>query len=251
MRLLILNANTSQTMTDRVVAAARDIAAPGTTVTGVTGRFGAEVIATRSAYAIAGHAALDAYAEHGRDADAVVLACFGDPGILALKELARVPVIGMAEAGCHLAAQQARRFSIVTGGLRWKAMLTEYVDSLGLGGQLASVRSLDADGGRIAADPAAAEAGIVAAGRAAVEQDGAELVILGGAGMVGMVPRVAGHLPVPVIDGLTPAIHMAQAAVATGGRKAMAGSLAFPGPVKTAGLAPALAALLAQPGAVS
>src|SRR3546814_3595467 len=115
MRLLLINANTSTAMTDKVVAAAR-LLAPDCMVEGVTGRFGAEVIASRSAYAIAAHAALDCYAEHGAGHDAIVLACFGDPGILALKELAGVPVVGMAEAGCHFAAQLVQRFGIVKIG---------------------------------------------------------------------------------------------------------------------------------------
>lgn len=239
MRLLIINANTSQTMTDRVVAAARRIASPATQITGVTGRFGAEVIASRSAYAIASHAALDAYAEHGGGADAIVLACFGDPGLEALKEVAPVPVFGMAEAGCRKAAQMAQRFSIVTGGERWKPMLQEYVATLGLGQQLASVRTLQANGGQIAADPAAAEANILAACNAAIAEDGAELIILGGAGMVGMVERLADRLSVPVIDGLTPAIQFAEAAA---GRCEAASLDVTP----TLGLAPPLAALLAR-----
>lgn len=250
MRLLLINANTSATMTEKVVAAARRLA-PDCTVAGVTGRFGAEVIASRSAYAIAAHAALDAYAEHGTGHDAIVLACFGDPGILALKELAGVPVVGMAEAGCHFAAQLVQRFGIVTGGERWRPMLTEYVASLGLRDRLAGVRTLQADGGRIAADPDAAQAAVLDAARLSIEADGAELVILGGAGMVGMVERVAPHLPVPVIDGLAPAVAFAVAAARAGLRKATVGSLALPPAVASTGLSPALAALLAQRGRVS
>jgi allantoin racemase len=243
MHLLLLNANTSVAMTERLVTAARGIARPGTRISGATGRFGAEVIASRSAYAIAGHAALDAYAEHGGAADAVVLACFGDPGLQALQEVADVPVIGMAEAGCRRAAQMAQRFSIVTGGAAWKPMLREYADMIGIGPQLASVRTLASNGGQIAADPAGAEAGILAACQAAIKEDGAELVVLGGAGMVGMVERVASRLPVPVIDGLTPAIQSAEAAFdARGGIKTNARPLAM----TTAGLSPALTDLLAR-----
>lgn len=241
MRLLLLNANTSTEMTERVVAAARQIARPTTQVTGITGRFGAEVIASRSAYAIAGHAALDAYAEYAGMADAIVLACFGDPGLQALQEVASVPVFGMAEAGCRRAAQMAQRFAIVTGGASWGPMLTEYVGLIGLGQQLASVRTLASNGGQIAADPAAAEAGILAACKAAIEEDGAELVILGGAGMVGVVERVADHLPVPVIDGLTPAIQFAEAAY-DAQHNTQAQTLA----ISTCGLSPALTKLLAS-----
>src|SRR5262249_9733144 len=103
-RLLLINTNTTETITTLLLDAARRMVDPSVTVTGVTARFGARYIASRSAYAIAEHAALDAYAEHGRDADAVIIACFGDPGLLALREIAPVPVIGMAEASSRLAA---------------------------------------------------------------------------------------------------------------------------------------------------
>ena len=93
MRLLLINTNTSQAITDMLVAATRQIVGPGVDVAGATARFGGRYIATRATYAIAAHAALDAYAEHGEGADAVILACFGDPGLLALREIATVPVI--------------------------------------------------------------------------------------------------------------------------------------------------------------
>lgn len=213
MRLLLLNGNTSQAMTDRLMLAARGIAASGTEIVPLTARFGAEVIASRAAYAIAGHAVLDAYAAyHGPKPDAVLLACFGDPGLLALREISGLPCFGMAEAGCLAAAARAQRFSIVTGGEKWGPMLTEYAASLGLAAQLASVRMLQADGGQIGARPEAAREAIFQAAQAAVNQDGAELVILGGAGMVGQVEPLAARLSVPVIDGLTPAIRMAETA---------------------------------------
>ena len=59
--------------------------------------------------------------------DAVVLACFGDPGLAALKEIAKVPVVGMADASILQACAMGNRFSIVTGGERWKSMLEEFV----------------------------------------------------------------------------------------------------------------------------
>lgn len=214
MHLLLLNANTSTDMTDHLVAAARGRVSAGTKVSGATGRFGAKVIATRASYAIAGHAAIDVLAAQQASVDAVILACFGDPGLAALRELAPVPVIGMAEAACRRAAAQVAKFSIVTGGRLWEQMLGEYVASLGLSASLSSIRTLEANGGQIANDPAAAEAAILEACQATIDRDGAELVILGGAGMVGMVERLADRVAVPLIDGLTPAIHAAEAAVA-------------------------------------
>lgn len=239
MRLLLLNANTSTEMTDRLVTAARDRVSAGTDVRGITGRFGATVIATRASYAVAAHAAIDAWAAETKSADAIILACFGDPGLAALRELASVPVIGMAEAACRHAAARVRRFSIISGGRLWEAMLGEYVASLGLATSLASIRTIEANGGQIADNPAAAEAGILAACQATIAQDGAELVILGGAGMIGMVERLATRVAVPLIDGLTPAIQQAEAAMALPSQA----SAAAPG-CDTCGLSPGLAALM-------
>jgi len=241
MHFLLLNANTSVEMTDRLVAAARDRVAAGTEISGRTGRFGANAIATRASYAIAGHAAIDALASEPIAADVIVLACFGDPGLAALRELSAVPVIGMAEAACRHAAAQVARFSIVTGGRLWEEMLGEYVALLGLSNSLASIRTLEANGGQIANDPDAAEAALLAACDTAIRQDGAELVILGGAGMVGLVERLSDRVAVPLIDGLTPALRAAEAA---------AGAPAAFSPVRQSdmnGLSPELTALLHRP----
>ena len=158
MRLLMINPNTSADITALVVAAAGPVARPTTVILGATGSFGARYISTRAAAAIAAHAALDAYARHAAEADVVALACFGDPGLNGLKELAHQPVVGMADAACLEAAQGGRRFAIVTGGERWKPMLEEFVASMGLSGQLAVVQTVAPAGGEIARNPVAAHA---------------------------------------------------------------------------------------------
>ena len=153
MHLLLINPNTTASITDLMLAEARKIASPTTTLSAVTGRFGARYVASRVAYAIAGHAELEAYAEHGEKADAIVLACFGDPALMALKEIAHQPVIGMAEASCLTATARGGRFSIVTGGERWKPMLEEFVALIGLADRLASVETVAPSGADIARDP--------------------------------------------------------------------------------------------------
>ena len=73
MQLLLINPNTTEAITDLVLGAALHFASPDTTLRAATGRFGARYITTRAASAVAAHAALDAYAEHGATADAVVI----------------------------------------------------------------------------------------------------------------------------------------------------------------------------------
>lgn len=248
MRLLLLNANASPSITDLVVTAARPLASPATELVGVTARFGPRYIGTRAAYAIASHAALDAYAAHGAGADAVLLACFGDPGLGALREVATVPVVGMAEAGCRAGAEGGRRFAIVTGGVRWIDMLTEYVATLGLSAQLGGVHAVAPTGADIAADPEGSVALLADGCRSAAQRFRADVVVLGGAGLAPIAPRVAAMLDFPVIDGLAAAIAAAEAAASA----RIANASLLTDPLPAIGLAPELDALLqAPPGRIA
>ena len=242
MKILMINPNTSASITDLVVAAARDFASRGTSVAGATGRFGARYIATRAASAIAAHATLDAYAEFGADADVIVLACFGDPGLAGLKELAHQPVVGMAEAACYYALTLGGRFGIVTGGSRWGPMLEEFVRSIGLRERLAGIETVAPSGAEIARDPQSAHRMLAQACSALVGQCAADSVILGGAGLAGIAAKIATEVAVPVIDSVGAAVKAAEALVNLGVGKPRAGSFASTPPIETIGLAPALAA---------
>jgi len=210
-RLLCINPNTSSAITAQVASALLRFLPEGTQLEAATGAFGAPYIASRATYAIGGHAALDCLIRHAETPyDAVLLACFGDPALLALREVAAVPVIGMAEAACCAAAREAGRFSIVTGGHGWQEMLGEFVAGLGLSERLASIRTTTLSGGEIAQNPEAGMPHLVSA-IAACADDGAARVILGGAGLAGLAARLAPLSPLPVIDCVA---SMAEAALA-------------------------------------
>jgi Asp/Glu/hydantoin racemase len=240
--ILLINPNTTPSITDLVLKNARRFAAKGTRLRAVTGTFGPRYIASRVGYAIAGHAAVDALANDRGRRDAVVLACFGDPGLEALREIARVPVVGMAHASILQASALGKRFSIVTGGMRWKPMLEEFVASHGLAAQLASVRTVAPTGADIARKPDAAMALLAKGCAACAEQDGADVVILGGAGLAGLAAKLKPMVDVPLLDGVACAISMAEALAHQKPKKA--GSM--PDPVESIGLSPALAKLLAH-----
>ena len=239
MQLLMINPNTSSEITELVVRHAQRFATPGTQILGATGRFGARYIVSRAASAIAAHAALDAYAEHGEGADVVILACFGDPGLAALRELATQPVVGFAEVACRRAAMIGR-FSIVTGGERWGPMLEEFVAWLGLSEQLASVRTVAPSGGDIARDPKGSVAMLAQACIDAVHRDGAQCVVLGGAGLAGLVTEVAPLVPVPLIDPVYEAVAAAEA-LAQGNTPANTPAEAVTPATQTVGLSEPLA----------
>ena len=244
MRLLFLNPNTSANLTELGAQVAREVARADTEILPATGRFGARYITTRAAAAIAGHAALDAFAREKNKADVVLLACFGDPGLFALRELAHVPVVGMAEASCHMASTLGRKFSIVTGGRRWGPMLEEFVAAIGLSANLASVRTMAPSGDEIAANPDAALDSLAAVCAEAADQDGAEAVILGGLGLAGLAERIADKIPVPVIDNVIAGVRVAEAAADLRAKKAKTGSFAPATPIKTLGLSAQLASLI-------
>ena len=242
--LLLINPNTTASITDLVLKTARQFASKDTTLRAVTGAFGPRYIASRTGYAIAGHAALDALANDKEGKDAVVLACFGDPGLAALKEIAQVPVVGMAEASILQACAFGNRFSIVTGGVRWKPMLEEFVASHGLASRLASVRTVAPTGADIARDPEAAMALLAKGCQTCVTEDRADVVILGGAGLVGLAARLEDAVDVPLLDGVACAISMAESLARQKPAKARAGAFSPPAPVESVGLSPALARLL-------
>jgi len=238
LRILLINPNTSATITQMLAACTGEIAGPGETLLPVTGRFGAPYIASRAAAAIAGHAALDALAEYVSDCDVAYLACFGDPGLAALKEVSPVPVVGMAEASVEAACRLGRRFAIVTGGAAWAPMLKELVIGLGLSDHLAAIRSVEQSGDEIARDPASALDRLIEACNACASKDGAHSVIIGGAGLAGLAARVQGSVPVPGICSVE-----AGACAALAARDQGRGVRALPA-VDSVGLSTALARLL-------
>jgi Asp/Glu/hydantoin racemase len=199
-RLLVINPNTTQSITDLVARHVSAAVGAGFEIVPATGAFGCAYITSEACYAVGAHAALDCLERHGAGCDAVLLACFGDPGLFAIKETSRVPVLGLAEASMIEATEAAGRFSIVTGGAAWKPMLERFAAQLGYADRLASVRTVALTGGEIAAAPDAALATLAGESRAAAEHDGAQAVILGGAGLAGLAARIADRVPVPVLD---------------------------------------------------
>ncbi|MDB5616695.1 aspartate/glutamate racemase family protein [Tardiphaga sp.] len=214
MRILLINPNTTEAVTALVARHVTAIAGDVADFVPVTGAFGARYISSRASAAIAGHAALDALARHVEGCDAVYLACFGDPGLLGLRELSPVPVVGMAEASCLEACRVGRRFAIVTGGALWQPMLTEFVGLIGLSDRLAAVRTIAPTGGAIAENPDAALAQLAAACTAVATQDGADVVILGGAALAGLASRIQPNVPVPVLCSVEVGTRAAIAAAA-------------------------------------
>jgi len=209
--LLLLNPNTSAEVSALLLRHAAPVAqAAGLSLAVATARFGPRYITGEAGAAVAGHAALDAYAAHvqahGQPA-AVLLACFGDPGLFALQAVAGVPVRGLAEAAMQAAAQRGP-FVVVTGGAAWVPMLQRLAAVLPLPAPLLGVQAVDRSGGEMAADPQAAiELLHAAALQALARWPAARCVLLGGAGLAGLAAPLAPRLSCPVLDNLAEALQ--------------------------------------------
>jgi Asp/Glu/hydantoin racemase len=217
MKLLVVNPNTTVAVTEllaRRIGAAVGAAAE---VEAITARFGAGYIASEASYVVAAHAALEACSErcsaHGRP-DAIIVGCFGDPGVFALREALALPVIGLAEAAMREAASHGR-FAIVTGGAAWGPMLVRLAGALDLADRLATVSIVAATGAELAADPERAVATLGDACLGAAQ--GVDAVVLGGAALAGMAEAIASavapRLAVPLIDSVDAAARAALASL--------------------------------------
>ncbi|MDN4589722.1 Asp/Glu racemase [Xenophilus aerolatus] len=216
--LLVINPNTSTSVSALLQQHVKAAVGAGIDVHTLTARFGAPYISSEASYAVAQHTVLDAWAvarAQGLAADAVLIGCFGDPGLFALREGAGVPASGLAEAS-FLAAARRGRYAVVTGGERWKPMLERLAQALGQGEALAGVHTVAPSGAQLAADPAGARVLLAQACREAVDRFGAEAVILGGAGLAGMGADIAPQVPVPLIDSVQAGANWAVQALAAG-----------------------------------
>ena len=246
MKLLVINPNISHSVTALIAAEARRAAGPGTDIVPVTAPFGVAYIETVSEATIGAYAAMTLYAEHGAGCDAVLIAAFGDPGLVAVREIAPVPVVGIAEAAFAAAGEIAQRFSIVAISERIALWYRECAAINDVRGNLASIRTLSAplrDIGSVQEDH---EAALLALCSRIVDEDAADAVILAGAPLAGLGRRISGRLPVPLVDGVSSGVRLAEARVRVSPSPGEAVGFLPPPEKPHKGLPPALAALVGR-----
>jgi allantoin racemase len=244
MRLLVLNANTSDFVTQRVADAVRAMASPGTEIVPVTGRFGARVIASYTEMAIGEHSAIDLMARHAPGCDAVLIAVSWDSGLRAGRELLDVPVVAMTEAALLTSRQLGGRFGFVTFDRRSLALYRPLIESYGFGPQMAAWRVVQSKAVYTPSGATEVDAQIVEAINDMAERDGAEVAILSGAVMAGAGRRLQPHCAIPVVDGVAAALVQAEALVRLGAGKARTGAFARPQGREAIDVAPELIAAL-------
>ncbi|MCJ8142299.1 aspartate/glutamate racemase family protein [Ancylobacter sp. A5.8] len=243
MRILILNPNTTEAITALLEHAAAGAAAPGTEFITATAPRGFPYISTKAEAQISGAIALEVLAECHREVDAAIIAAFGDPGLFAARELFDIPVVGMSEAAMLTACMLGQRFAIVTFAEALGSWYRDCVAMHGMAERCAGIRFSDQPFSTLATVQEEKEERLVALALQAVEEDGAEVVILSGAPLAGLAPKVADRIPVPVIDPIAAAVKQVETLVALAPRKPTVGAFRRPAAKSTLGLDPALAML--------
>lgn len=244
MKILVLNPNTSQGVTEKIAAVARRAAAAGTELEFITAPYGVPYIATRTEALIGGQVALEVIAEREHEWDAVVLAAFGDPGLGALREMFSIPIIGLAEASMLMACPLGRNFSIVSFSTNLQAWYRECVEWNKMENRLASIRMLDVPFNDVNAVQSEFEDLLVDLSLRAIHEDGAEVIITAGAPLAGLASRVRDRIPVPVVEGVAAAVGMAEALCRQNPRAPDIGSFKRPAAKASSGVSPTLTALL-------
>lgn len=237
MKLLLVNGNRTQAVTDTVLAEARRVAAPATALLAVTATFGIDIVFSHAGDVIAAHAVLDSLARHHHGCDAAILAISFDSGLAAARELLPIPVFGITESALLAACKLGERIGIITFGKRSLALYHDVFARYGVIQRGAAIRTIDITS---TAEYLAAEkldARIVAEANS-LAAEGADAVVICGAAMAGVARRLSDAVSVPLVDGVASAVTQAEALVGAGFRPVPPLQ-----PAITMGLSPELTAL--------
>ncbi len=212
MRILVVNPNTTAGMTAKIAAAAQRVAAPGTDIVALTSPHGPASIEGYYDEAMSLAGLLQAVRE-AADFDAVIIACFDDTGLDALRCLTDKPVVGIGEAGYRMAAMLSNKFSVVTTLARSVPALEHNLMRYGMDRQCQRVRSSEVAVLELEhANPAAYEK-IEAEIERAISEDRAEAIVLGCAGMADLANAMSERFGLPVLDGLACAVGLCESMV--------------------------------------
>jgi allantoin racemase len=214
--IMIVNPNTTESMTTTVVEGARSIAGVGTRLVGSTAVSGVDSVESHVDEVYGALAVLEQVrAGELAGVDGYVIACFGDTGVPAARETARGPVVGMTEAALFTAALIAPRFAIVTLPPRTREQSHRVLRETGLAHRC-TVKAIDEPVSEVADGSLHLLADVAAAAREAMEDDAAEAIVLGCAGLSDLVGPLTKELGVPVIDGVAAAVTMVESLLAQG-----------------------------------
>lgn len=231
MLLNVVNPNTTESMTALIADAARASAGPATRIIGRTSSFGPASIEGHYDEALATIGLLKAVTAGDEEGcSAHIIACFGDPGLLAAREVTRAPVLGIAEAAMRAATFVAINFSIVTTLSRTRIIAEHLVRNYGMEHACRKVRAVDVAVLDLDKPNSNVRGLLLDECQSALKHDGCGAIVLGCAGMADLAKDLSDELGVPVIDGVAAAVKFAEALVGLGLRTSKVGDLAFPLP---------------------
>lgn len=216
MRILVVNVNTTPSMTESIAAAARAAAAPGTEIVGLTPRFGADSCEGNVESYLAAVGVLDAVLGYPEPYDAVIQAGFGEHGREGLQEALDVPVVDITEAAAIMAGLLGHKYGVVTTLDRTVPLIEDRLLLAGLDRRCAAVVASGLGVLELEEDPARAVGAIVAKAREIVDRHGVEVICLGCGGMAGLDELVREATGTPVVDGVAAAVKLAEGLVAMG-----------------------------------
>lgn len=232
MKILVVNPNTTASMTNKIGIAARAVARPDTEIIATNSQDGPASIEGYYDVAVCVPGLLAEVQRH-KDFDAIVIACFDDTGVDAVRCLVDVPVIGIGEAAFHAASMIATKFSVVTTLTRSVAGLEANLARYGLAARCAKVRATDIPVLKLEENDPATIDKIRHEIKAAIDVDGAEAIALGCAGMADLVQLLSQDMGLPVVDGVASAVTLAEALVAAGLKTSKIGAYEYPAGAKT------------------
>jgi allantoin racemase len=237
MRVLVVNPNTTASMTAQIRVAAEAAAGPGTVVDCVNPAMGPASIEGYydEAFALPGLIE-EMIAGERRGADAAVIACFDDTGLDAARTALTIPVVGICEAALAAAGMLATRISVVTTLARSIAPIEGLVRRYGFS-ERARVHAVDIP--VLGLEEAGADDLLRGAVREAIAADHSDAVVLGCAGMARLGAELTAEFGMPVVDGVGAAVRFAEALAALGLSTSKVGAYATPLPKRyTGALAP-------------
>lgn len=224
MRILVINPNTTASMTEKIGAAAREVAGPGTEVVARNPMIGPVSIQGPED----GEAALpglffEIERANGEDFDTIIIACFDDTGLYEARKRTRRPVIGIGEAGFHAATLIAGRFSVVTTLSVSIPVIEDNIVAYGFDRRCARVRASEVPVLELERPGSDACQTISLEIATALKEDGVDAIVLGCAGMADLAHQLSVEHGVPVIDGVAAAIKLAEMLHALGLQTSQAG----------------------------
>ena len=235
MRILVVNVNTTESITETIAQQARAIASPGTEIVGLTPYFGAESVEGNFESYLAAIAVMDRVMAYDQPFDAVIQAGYGEHGREGLQELLNVPVVDITEAAASTAMFLGHAYSVVTTLDRTVPLIEDRLKLAGLYPRCASVRASGMAVLELEEDPPAAMEAIVRQAELAIRDDKAEVICLGCGGMAGLDEQIRQRTGVPVVDGVTAAVMIAESLVRLGLSTSKVRTYAAPRPKKVIG----------------